>query len=94
MVPYKVVSKSIFGQKWATWCQPRLFYAELTCSRAACTLQVHPLPPFPLMQHLSPKDIAGNDIMKLSLVPYEVIGQEKVVHLVIMHIFSSCGDMH
>jgi len=39
---------------------------------------VNPLPLFLLTQHLSPKDIAGNDNEAESLVPYEVIGQEKV----------------
>jgi len=39
---------------------------------AVCTLWVHPptspcLPPFLLTQNLSPKDIAGSDIMKLKV---------------------------
>jgi len=39
-------------------------------SHAVCTLQVHPpppVPPFLLMQNLSPKNIAGSDIMKLKV---------------------------
>ena len=33
-----------------------------------CTHPPPPVPPFLLMQNLSPKDIAGSDIMKLSLM--------------------------
>ena len=32
-----------------------------------CTNPPPPLPPFLLMQNLSPKDIAGSDIMKLKV---------------------------
>ena len=40
-------------------------------SHSACTLRVDPptspVPPFLLTQNLSPKDIAGSDIMKLKV---------------------------
>ena len=32
-----------------------------------CTHPPHPVPPFLLTQNLSPKDIAGSDIMKLKV---------------------------
>jgi len=44
---------------------------ESRCGHAVCTLWVHPptspVPPFLLTQNLSPKDIAGSDIMKLKV---------------------------
>jgi len=44
---------------------------EPRCGHAVCTLWVHPptspVPPFLLTQNLSPKGIAGSDIMKLKV---------------------------
>ena len=69
---YKV--RGLFMHKtreWSTWLKPRAFHGQAQISHAVCTLQVHP-PTFPshtlpahTHQNLSPKDIAGYDIMKL-----------------------------
>ena len=60
----------IEGEKLPTQCQPRSLPRH---AHVVCTFWVHPptspVPPFLLMQNLTPSDIVQSDIMKLSLMP-------------------------
>ena len=48
--------------RYVTLTTPTLLYAPF-----GCTHPPPPIPPFLLKQNLSPKDIAGSDIMKLKV---------------------------
>ena len=75
--PYKVrslVSNSIYAKKDRNGGPSANRVASKDMPRrghAVCTLRVHPptspVPPFLFTQNLSPKDIAGSDIMKMKV---------------------------
>jgi len=58
----------IGGQQWPTQSQPRRFQSGAQRGHAVCTLRVYPppptIPPFLLKQNLSPKVIAGSDVIR------------------------------